>query len=60
MSWFHLPTIPAWMRAPAPVDPFPWRGNLDACRAHVLARDAAKRSERTRKGNRTRRMGRVA
>ena len=41
-------------RKPAPAPQFPWKGDLVATCAHVLERDAAKRSDRTRRGNITR------
>lgn len=43
----------AWLLGKPQPQPHPWRGNLEACRKHVLARDAAKRSDRTRRGNLT-------
>ncbi len=41
-------------RKPAPSPQFPWKGDLVATCAHVLERDAAKRSAAVSKGNRTR------
>ncbi len=41
-------------RKPAPAPQFPWKGDLVATCAHVLERDAAKRADRTRRGNITR------
>lgn len=41
-------------RKPAAPEPFPWRGDLEACRKHCLAKWSAARSDRTRRGNITR------
>lgn len=52
---FQARTIAAFIGAKPPKpEAFAWRGDLEACRQHVLAKDAAKRSDRTRRGNHTR------
>lgn len=45
-------------RKPVP-QPFPWRGDLEACRQHCLAKWAKERSEAASRGHVTRATRRV-